>query len=366
MSLSMIADERATGPGRDAVAVVDLRSDTLTRPTPAMYARIAAAPLGDDGLGHDPTARELEDAGAALLGKEAALYLPSCTMANLVATLCHAGRQEQVVLEAQSHMYTAERGASTFTGTFPVAIPGIDGAMDLQLLADALRPGGSGLRTGLIGLETTHNNAGGTVPSLDHMRVVRAMARVAGIPVHLDGARLLNAAVHLGVPAARIAAEVDTVSLCLSKGLSAPMGALLAGPASLVSQARRLRKMLGGTQRQVGIAAAAGLDALATMGERLAEDHARARRLAAGLNALGPSLSAATPQTNIVQADLSRSGHDSSVWLGMLAVRGVLARPLGLWKLRLVTHRHIDDDAVETAIRAFGACLAEGSSSAEG
>ncbi len=143
MSLSMIADERATGPGRDAVAVVDLRSDTLTRPTPAMYARIAAAPLGDDGLGHDPTARELEDAGAALLGKEAALYLPSCTMANLVATLCHAGRQEQVVLEAQSHMYTAERGASTFTGTFPVAIPGIDGAMDLQLLADALRPGGS-------------------------------------------------------------------------------------------------------------------------------------------------------------------------------------------------------------------------------
>ncbi|KMO38239.1 threonine aldolase [Methylobacterium tarhaniae] len=342
----MTARERATALGGEAEAVVDLRSDTLTRPTPAMYARIAAAPLGDDGLGHDPTALALEEAGARLLGKEAALYLPSCTMANLVATLCQAGRQEQVVLEAQSHMYTAERGAATFTGTFPLGIAGIDGAMDLQILADTLRPSGSSLRTGLIGLETTHNNAGGTVPPLDHMRAVRAMAQAFGIPVHLDGARLINAAVHLGVPASRIAAEVDTVSLCLSKGLSAPMGALLAGPAALVARARSLRKMLGGTQRQVGIAAAAGLEALATMGDRLGEDHARARRLASGLNGLGPALSAAIPQTNIVQVDLARSGHDSAAWLGMLEARGILARPIGLWKLRLVTHRHIDDGAV--------------------
>lgn len=353
----MTARETATVPDGEAAAVVDLRSDTLTRPTPAMYARIAAAPLGDDGLGHDPTALALEEAGARLLGKEAALYLPSCTMANLVATLCQAGRQEQVVLEAQSHMYTAERGAATFTGTFPVGIAGTDGVMDLQFLADALRPGGSSLRTGLIGLETTHNNAGGTVPPLDHMRAVRAMAQASGIPVHLDGARLVNAAVHLGVPASRIAAEVDTVSLCLSKGLSAPMGALLAGPAVLIAKARGLRKMLGGTQRQVGIAAAAGLEALATMGNRLGEDHARARRLAAGLNGLGPTLSAAIPQTNIVQVDLSHSRYDSTAWLRMLEARGVLARPLGLWKLRLVTHRHIDNDAVETAIRAFGSCL---------
>lgn len=345
------------GPYPGQPTCIDLRSDTLTRPTPAMYARIATAPLGDDGLGHDPTAMALEEAGAALLGKEAALYLPSCTMANLVATLCHAGRQEQVVLEAQSHMYTAERGAATFTGTFPLGIAGTAGAMDLQCLADVLRPGGSSLRTGLIGLETTHNNAGGTVPPLDHMRAVRAMALAAGIPVHLDGARLLNAAVHLGVPASAIAAEVDTASLCLSKGLSAPMGALLAGPAALIAEARALRKMLGGTQRQVGIAAAAGLEALATMGDRLGEDHARASRLGAGLNELGSRLSASIPQTNIVQVDLSRSGRDSAAWLEMLAVRGVLARPLGLHKLRLVTHRHIDDGAVEAAIRAFGACL---------
>ncbi|NGM37890.1 aminotransferase class I/II-fold pyridoxal phosphate-dependent enzyme [Methylobacterium sp. DB0501] len=350
-------DRPGAGP---AETWIDLRSDTLTRPTPAMYARIAAAPLGDDGLGHDPTAEALEEAGAALLGKEAALYLPSCTMANLVATLCQAGRQEQVVLEAQSHMYTAERGAATFTGTFPLGIAGTDGAMDLQRLADALWPGGSSLRTGLIGLETTHNNAGGTVPPLDHMRAVRTMALAAGIPVHLDGARLLNAAVHLGVPAAALAAEVDTVSLCLSKGLSAPMGALLAGPAVLVAEARRLRRMLGGTQRQVGIAAAAGLEALATMGDRLHEDHARASRLSAGLNGLGEMLSASIPQTNIVQVDLSRSRIDSAAWLGMLAARGVLARPLGPWKLRLVTHRHIDDGAVEAAIRAFGSCLEPG------
>ncbi|TNC16353.1 aminotransferase class I/II-fold pyridoxal phosphate-dependent enzyme [Methylobacterium terricola] len=340
-----------------AESCIDLRSDTLTRPTPAMYTRIATAPLGDDGLGHDPTAKALEEAGARLLGKAAALYLPSCTMANLVATLCHAGRQEQVILEAQSHMYTAERGAATFTGTFPLAIAGTDGAMDLQRLADALRPGGSSLSTGMIGLETTHNNAGGTVPPLDHMRAVRAMALADGIPVHLDGARLLNAAVHLGVPACMIAAEVDSVSLCLSKGLSAPMGALLAGSAALVARARSLRKMLGGTQRQVGIAAAAGLEALATMGDRLGEDHARARRLGAGLNGLGPGLSASVPQTNIVQVDLSQSGCDSATWLDRLAAQGVLARPLGPWKLRLVTHRHIDDGAVEAAIRAFGACL---------
>lgn len=336
---------------------VDLRSDTVTRPTEAMYERMRRARLGDDGLDGDPTARELEAVAAEALGKEAGLFVPSCTMANLIATLCHVPRNQQVVLEARAHMYTAERGAATFTGAFHVGIPGLDGAMDLGLLEEALRPSGSGLATGLIGLETSHNNAGGTVLPLAHMRAVQAMARGAGIPVHLDGARLLNAAVHLGVAPAEIAGLVDTVALCLSKGLSAPVGAVLAGSRHVVAQGRRLRRMLGGAQRQVGIVAAAGLEAVQTMGPRLAEDHARARLLGAGLNALHPDLTASRPQTNIVQVDLSRTGHDSAHWLCALAEAGVLVRPLDRSHLRLVTHRHIDDAAIEAAIEGFRICL---------
>ncbi len=237
---------------------VDLRSDTVTLPTEQMYDRIASAPLGDDGLDGDPTALELEAEAARLLGKEAALYVPSATMANLLAILAQAGRQEVVLAEAASHIYVTERGAAALTGSFYQGIAGVDGAMDLGLLAQALGPGRNKLRTGLVCLETSHNNAGGAVLPLTHMQAVFAVARDAGAAVHLDGARLMNAAVALGVPAAEITAFADTVSLCLSKGLSAPMGAVLAGPADTIQRARWHRKLLGGSQRQVGIAAAAG------------------------------------------------------------------------------------------------------------
>ncbi|WP_375464638.1 threonine aldolase family protein [uncultured Methylobacterium sp.] len=336
---------------------VDLRSDTVTRPTAAMYDRMRLAPIGDDGLDGDPTARALEAAAAAALGKEAGLFVPSCTMANLLATLAQVQRNQQVVLEAQAHMYTAERGAATFTGAFHVGIPGIDGAMDLDRLEDALDGSGTRLQTGLIGLETSHNNAGGTVLALDHMRTAHELGRSRGIPVHLDGARLFNAAVYLGVAPQAIARHADTVSLCLSKGLSAPVGAILAGPRAVVDHARRLRRMLGGTQRQVGIMAAAGLEAIEVMGDRLAEDHARARLLSAGLNALHPNLRASCAQTNIVQVDLSRTGRSSADWVTALAGAGLLVRPLGRDRLRCVTHRHIDGAAVSAALRAFRVCL---------
>ncbi len=331
---------------------VDLRSDTVTQPTPQMYERIASAPLGDDGIDGDPTAVKLESAAAHLLGKETALYVPSATMANLLAILAQAGRQELVLTEAASHIYVTERGAATLTGTFYQPIAGVDGAMDLDLLQEALEPGRNKLRAALVCMETSHNNAGGTVLPLAHMRAVFEASKAVGAAVHLDGARLMNAAVALGVPAAHITACTDTVSLCLSKGLSAPMGAVLAGPAATIQRARGLRKLLGGSQRQVGIAAAAGLVAITTMVERLADDHATARQLARGIGQI-EGLAANDPQTNIVQIDVSRTGLDAAEWESALKNLGVLVRPWGKHRLRCVTHRHIGEREVEIALQAF-------------
>lgn len=331
---------------------IDLRSDTVTLPTPQMYERMASAPLGDDGLDGDPTARALEETAAGLLGKAAALYVPSATMANLLAILAQAGRQEVVLAEAASHIYVTERGAAALTGSFYQGIEGIGGAMDLGRLAEALAPGRNKLRTAVVCLETSHNNAGGAVLPLAHMQAAFEAANHAGATVHLDGARLMNAAVALGRPAADITAWVDTVALCLSKGLSAPMGAVLAGPAATIERARALRKMLGGCQRQVGIAAAAGLVGLTTMVERLAEDHANALRLAAGLARI-PGLAANAPETNIVQVDVSASGLDAGQWETLLAGFGVLVRPWGRQRLRCVTHRHIGERQIDLALDAF-------------
>ena len=337
-----------------SVRIVDLRSDTVTLPTSAMYQRMTTAPLGDDALDGDPTARELEDTCARLLGKEAALFAPSCTMANLLAVLTHLSRGQQLVLEADAHMYVMERGAATFTGAFYVPVRGSEGQMDLERLEEAISPGPrSRLKTGLIALETTHNNAGGMVLPLSHMETVQRMGREHGIPVHLDGARLFNAAAYLQVAPAEITRYCDTVSLCLSKGLSAPMGAVLAGSAEAMSEARGLRQMLGGQQRQVGIAAAAGLEAVTAMGDRLREDHARARKLSHAVREAYPLLKAREPQTNILQIDVSATGRSAAEWTTLLASRGLLLRAWGPHLLRCVTHRHIDDEDVELAARTF-------------
>jgi threonine aldolase len=336
----------------------DLRSDTVTRPTRAMYARMCDAPIGDDGLDGDPSVRALEDAVAARLGKQAGLFAPTCTMANLLAVLAQTQRNQQVVLEASAHMYLTERGGAVLAGLGYYPVPGQAGAMDLAQLAAAVRAGPYKPSTGLIALETSHNNAGGAVLPLAHMEAVHTLAANAGIPVHIDGARLMNAAVALGVPAEQIARHGDSVSLCLSKGLSAPLGAVLAGSAAMIAAARTFRKMLGGTQRQAGIVAAAGLEGLQAMSDRLGEDHLRARRLSERLNTLGAGIiSASVPQTNIVQVQVSASARSSQQWVAALGAQGVLTRPWGDTMLRCVTHRHIDEADLERADAAFRAVL---------
>ncbi|MDH6591470.1 threonine aldolase [Variovorax sp. TBS-050B] len=345
-------------PSLQALDAVDLRSDTVTRPTDAMFERARSTPLGDDGLDGDPTARELEAFAAAELGKEAGLFVPTCTMGNLLAVLAQVPRNGQVVTEANAHMITAERGSATFSGAFYVGIPGADGAMDPNLLEDTLAAGGHRLRTALVAMETSHNNAGGAVLPLAHMAQVYEMARRHGAAVHLDGARLYNAAVALGAAPARVAQHVDSVSLCLSKGLSAPAGAVLVGDRAMVQRARTLRRMLGGTQRQIGVLAAFGLEALQTMGARLAEDHARAARLGEGLRALGATLQVVRPMTNIVLVDVSATGRSSADWVAALEAAGLRVRPWGPRALRCVTHRHIDDAAITRAVQAFVRVLA--------
>lgn len=337
----------------DASDVVDLRSDTVTRPTVEMYERMCSAPIGDDGLDGDPTVRALEDFAAGELGKESGLFVPSCTMANLLAACVHAGRGEQVVLEATSHMYCAERGGAAFANAFYVPVPGLAGAMNLDRLVEALDDNGSRLRTSLIALETSHNNAGGTVLPLEHMEAAQEIAAARGIPVHLDGARLFNATTHLGVPARSIARYCDSVSLCLSKGLSAPAGAVLTGGRDFIEKARIIRRSLGGQQRQAGIIAATGLVALKSMVGRLVEDHARACRLSEGLGAIHPALRASKPQTNIVMVDVLDTPLSAEQWARALSESGTLVRPWSASLLRCVTHRHISDHDIERAVGSF-------------
>ncbi|WPB58253.1 GntG family PLP-dependent aldolase [Xylophilus sp. GOD-11R] len=336
---------------------IDLRSDTVTLPTEAMYDRIRSAPLGDDGLDGDPTAVELERFTAELLGKPAGLYAPSATMANLLAILAQVPRQDAILLGAASHIYTAERGAATFTGAFYQPIPDPDGALDLAALKATLASTKGNLKPALVCVETSHNNEGGAVASLAHMQAVHQAAQGAGVRVHLDGARLFNAALALGRPAAELCAQADTVSVCLSKGLSAPMGAVLVGPQATIGRARLLRKLIGASQRQVGIAAAAGLEALQSMIDRLADDHATARTLAQGITPV-TGLRIRQPQTNIVQVDVAATGMNAREWEAVLRERGVLVRPWGPHLLRCVTHRHIAGDAIRAAIEAFAAVAA--------
>lgn len=344
-----MAPQQGSGDG-----IVDLRSDTVTLPTDAMLARMQHAVLGDDGREGDPTVGALEARGAALTGKDAALFVPSGTMGNLVALLAHTERGTDVFADSGAHLFNSELGSvTTIAGLVPASIPGHRGAMEEAALEAAIR---TSQRPGLIAMETTHNGAGGAVLPLAHMARIHALGRTNNIAVHLDGARLFNAAIALGVPAAEIAAHADSVMVCLSKGLSAPVGSLLCGHAAFIARARALRKIVGGTMRQSGVVAAAGLVALETMIERLSEDHATAKRLAAALTWLDPAL--AEPgqvQTNILRIDVSASPRDAAAWADGVKQHGILVQASGSAQLRLVTHRHIDDDALERTIAAFAA-----------
>jgi threonine aldolase len=330
--------------------LADLRSDTVTRPTAAMRAAMMAAPLGDDVLGDDPTVQALEAAVAARLGKEAALFVPSGTMANQLAIRLHTEPGDEVILEASAHPYLYEAGAAALiSGVQLRPIPGVRGQLSPDTLQAARRaPDPHVAPFRLLCVEDTANRGGGSVHPLDVLDALAAIAHASGAATHLDGARLWNAAVASGIPEARRVAAYDTVSVCLSKGLGCPVGSLLAGPRALLdTRGRRMRKALGGGLRQSGLLAAAGLYALEHHIARLAEDHARAAHLAAGLQAAG--FPVRPPETNMVYVRVA----DGPAAVAHLATRGVRCFALSADELRLVTHLDLDDDAIAHALRAF-------------
>jgi threonine aldolase len=328
--------------------VVDLRSDTVTQPTAAMRRAMAEAVVGDDVYGEDPTVARLERLVAQTAGFEAALFMPSGTMTNQVALAVHVDRGEEVIVPAGAHVYEHELGAmAAIAGAVPriVAAPG--GAPDPADVRDAVTRSKHRAPTGAVVLENTHNRAGGTVVPLDVAWAVRGVARAEGLPVHLDGARAWNAAVALGVSLAELCAPFDSVSLCLSKGLAAPVGSVLTGSRAFIAAAHRYRKLLGGGMRQAGVLAAAGLVAVETMVDRLALDHERARRLGEELAEVpGVRIDLATVQTNMVYADVG----DADAFVAALASAGVLANPVSRTGVRFVTHADLDDEDVAVAV----------------
>lgn len=341
---------------------IDLRSDTVTLPTPEMRRAMFEAEVGDDVYGEDPTVNRLEEAAAALLGKEAGLFVPTGTQGNQVAVLTHAGRGEEVIAEAESHLFYYEVGAvAALAGCQVRVVPGVRGAMDPERVEAAIRSENIHFpRTALVCLENTHNRAGGAVLPPGNAAAVAEVARRHGLPVHLDGARIFNAAVALGVPAAQVAAPADSVMFCLSKGLAAPVGSVLVGSRAFIARARVSRKLLGGGMRQAGILAAAGLVALRTMVARLAEDHQNAARLAAGLGGLpGLEVDPEGVETNIVAFRVADPRWDAPGLAAALRAAGVLCNAMGPRAVRMVTHKDVvradvDEalDRVEGALRA--------------
>jgi threonine aldolase len=337
--------------------IVDLRSDTLTRPTAAMRRAMAEAEVGDDVYGEDPTVARLESLVAELAGKEAGLFVPSGTMGNQIALAAHTRRGVEVIAPVGAHVYEYELGSmAALSGLMPrlVAAPG--GVPDPADVRAAISPGRHRAPTGLILLENTHNKAGGTVVPLAVARAVAEVAQEAGVPFHLDGARAWNAAVALDVPLAELCAPFDSVSLCLSKGLAAPVGSVLVGTRRLLDEAHRYRKMFGGGMRQAGVLAAAGLVAVTTMVARLADDHRRARSLAERLQGLeGVTVDLATVQTNMVYLGVA----DARAFVARLERAGLRANEMGATAVRLVTHADVGDDDVAYAAEVVRSVASE-------
>lgn len=336
--------------------MIDLRSDTLTRPTEAMLDSMREATFGDDSRDGDATVQKLEAMAAERTGKDAGAFMPSGTMTNLVAMLAHGGRGGEVLLEDGSHTLNAELGGiATVAGLFYRGISGKRGAMDLDMLREAIRPASrSQMGTALVWMENTHNRSGGSVLPLAYMAAVSGLAREKGVPVHLDGARIFNAAISLGVAPGDIAKFSDSVCFCLSKGLSAPVGSVLCGSKDFIERSRAYRRMVGGNMRQAGPLAAAGIVALETMVDRLAEDHANAKRLAEGLNRIDASLvDPKEVDSNLVRVEVKKSGRRAVQWSADLRQKGVAVAPCDIYSLRFVTHRHVSPADVDTAVGAF-------------
>ena len=338
--------------------VIDLRSDTVTQPTDEMRRAMADAEVGDDVYGEDPTVNRLQERAAELLGKEAGLLTASGTMSNLIATLTYCHRGDEVIMGDQAHMFWNESaGTAALAGAQTRLVPNdSQGRIDPADLEAAIRPRGNihFPPTTLVCLENTHNRCSGGVLTPEDTARVAAVAHAAGASVHLDGARIFNAAVALEVPAGELTRDVDDVSFCLSKSLSCPVGSVLCGSQEFIDQARKWRKMVGGGMRQAGILAAAGLVALDTMIDRLAEDHANARRLAQGLaNIDGLEVDPDRIQTNIVifaVAPSSAFGGSAPELIGALDRAGVKVSYPGKQSIRMVTHRHISGADVDEAL----------------
>lgn len=340
---------------------IDFRSDTVTKPTEEMRKAMYEAEVGDDVYGEDPTVIRLEQLAADMLGKEEALFVTSGTQGNQIALLSHCRPGEEIILEAQSHIFLYEAGgAAALAGVQTRTIAGSNGAIhphDLRLVIrgeDIHFP-----RTALVCVENTHNKAGGKVIPLERMKELYDTAHEYNVPVHLDGARLFNAAVAAGFQAREFAACADSVQICLSKGLSAPVGSVLAGSKEFIGIARKWRKRLGGGMRQAGVLAAPGIIALTKMTERLAEDHGHAQKLAMGLNEIpGLSVDVEGVETNIVLCDIAGSGLPNEEFLARIKKEGVLAVSFDQQVIRFVTHREIDGKMVDEALLRIRQALA--------
>jgi threonine aldolase len=342
--------------------MIDLRSDTVTKPTLAMREAMARAEVGDDVYGEDPTVNRLQDLAAAKLGKEAGLFVPSGTMGNLASILAHCQRGDEVILGNKAHTFLFEAGGiSALGGVHSCQIENQpDGTLNLEAVRQAIRSRDAHFPiTRLVALENTHNRCGGVVLSSAYTRAAGDLAHEHGLKLHLDGARLFNAAVAQGVEAAELAEPADSVTFCLSKALSAPVGSVIVGDREFIDKAHRVRKMLGGGMRQAGILAAAGIVALETMIDRLAEDHARARILAERLSRIpGVALDSGLPATNMIFIHLlPETGLMAAEVVARLKERGVLVGAVGKRQFRLVTHYWIDDAGIDRAAEAFTAVL---------
>lgn len=341
--------------------IVDLRSDTVTQPTPAMRTAMAAAEVGDDVFGEDPTVNRLEALAAERMGKEAALFVASGTMGNTVALLTHCGRGDEIIVGKDQHIFTSEVGGMAALGGIQAhLIPNErDGTLRLEDIREAIRvedvhhP-----RTRLIALENTHLRASGAPLEPAYLKQVRALADANGLKIHTDGARIFNAAVALGIPVEQLARDSDTVQFCLSKGLSAPVGSLVTGSKEFIAEARRRRKMVGGGMRQAGVLAAAGIVALETMVERLAEDHTNAKYLAENLaGLLGIDLDPESIKTNMVFFGLNLNGVTAQEFAGRVRREGVLIQPRSAHSLRAALHYGIERGDVDYALSAINRAL---------
>src|SRR5574341_979888 len=340
--------------------VVDLRSDTVTKPTPAMRQAMAEAEVGDDVFGEDPTVNRLEALAAERLGKEAGLFVVSGTMGNQVSLMAHTQRGDEIILDEGSHIFNYEVAAlAVLSAVQPRTLRGRQGILDPEDIRQAIRPPNIHYpRNTLVAVESSHNRGGGTVYPLATLREIRSIASADGLAMHLDGARVFNACVATGTPVREVASQADSVTFCLSKGLGAPVGSVVTGTRAFIDRARGARKMLGGGMRQAGVLAAAGIVALETMVDRLQEDHENARFLAEGLAALpGIEIDLRLVQTNIAIFSVKRQDLDAPDLILKLGEQGIKAFAVSPDRIRMVTHKDVDRSGLERTLEVLRTVL---------